>query len=172
MHIFDSGPDCISFRYGETKRVSVLAVPKSALILIAGVVWCAAGASVSYIGMPLLWGFGDTRLDLDALALVVFLVFYMFVFSRLVGRHSLRLRRDPSSHLPVWAFFDGRSYAVMAVMMGGGMWLRLSHAVPLWMIAFFYSGLGAALFSCGTRFLWVFARGDVTGRTSGPGDAR
>jgi hypothetical protein len=55
----------------------------------------------------------------------------------------------------------------MAVMMGGGMWLRLSHAVPLWMIAFFYSGLGLALFSCGTRFLWAYMRGDARSAPNG-----
>jgi len=156
----------------ENEAVGVATVPKNTLMLIAGLVWCAAGASVSSIGMPLLWRFGESRLDLDALALVVFLVFYQFVFARLVGRHSSRLRRDPALRLPVWAFFDGRSYAVMAIMMGGGMWLRLSHAVPLWMIAFFYSGLGAALFSCGTRFLWAFARGDVLAERNRARDAR
>jgi hypothetical protein len=29
------------------------------------------------------------------------------------------------------------------------------------MIAFFYSGLGVALFLCGVRFLGIFARKDV-----------
>jgi hypothetical protein len=33
--------------------------------------------------------------------------------------------------------------------------------VPDWAIAFFYSGLGVALFLCGVRFLGVFARKDV-----------
>jgi hypothetical protein len=47
------------------------------------------------------------------------------------------------------------------VMMGGGMALRLSHLMPDWMIAFFYSGLGVALFLCGVRFLAVFARKEV-----------
>jgi hypothetical protein len=49
----------------------------------------------------------------------------------------------------------------MAVMMGGGMALRLSHLMPDWMIAFFYSGLGVALFLCGVRFLGIFARKDM-----------
>ena len=49
----------------------------------------------------------------------------------------------------------------MAVMMGGGMALRLSHLMPDWMIAFFYSGLGVALVLCGIRFLGIFARKDV-----------
>jgi hypothetical protein len=49
----------------------------------------------------------------------------------------------------------------MAVMMGGGMALRLSHVMPDWMIAFFYTGLGVALLLCGVRFLGVFARKEV-----------
>jgi hypothetical protein len=49
----------------------------------------------------------------------------------------------------------------MAVMMGGGMALRLSHLMPDWMIAFFYSGLGVALFLCGVRFLGVFKSKEV-----------
>jgi len=63
--------------------------------------------------------------------------------------------------LPFWHFFNASSWAVMAVMMGGGMALRLSHLMPDWMIAFFYSGLGVPLFLCGVRFLGVFARKDV-----------
>jgi quinol-cytochrome oxidoreductase complex cytochrome b subunit len=42
--------------------------------------------------------------------------------------------------------------------------LRFSHLMPDWMIAFFYSGLGAALFLCGVLFLGVFARKDVLAR--------
>jgi hypothetical protein len=54
---------------------------------------------------------------------------------------------------------------VMAVMMGGGMALRFSHVMPDWMVAFFYSGLGVALFLCGVLFLGVFARKDVLALT-------
>ena len=49
----------------------------------------------------------------------------------------------------------------MAVMIGGGMALRLSHVMPDWVVAFFYSGLGVALFLGGICFLRVFARKDV-----------
>jgi len=72
-----------------------------------------------------------------------------------------RPARGPEDRLPFWNFFNASSWAVMAVMMGGGMALRLSHVMPDWMIAFFYSGLGLALFLCGVRFLGVFARKDV-----------
>ena len=102
----------------------------------------------------------------DLSAVVIFLVFYIFIFSRLVTKHSGRIRSENRDRLPFWSFFDRSSYIIMAIMMGGGMALRLSHMVPEWMIAFFYSGLGIALFACGVRFLGVFWRKDVLLATS------
>jgi hypothetical protein len=139
----------------------LVAIPKNVLILFAGLVWCIAGAMVCKIGLPLLWSFRWTRLILYPLAGVVFLIFYFLIFSRLVIKHTERIRQRPEPRLPFWNFFDASSYVVMVIMMAGGMWLRLSHIVPNWMIAFFYSGLGIALFSCGVRFLGVFSRKDV-----------
>jgi hypothetical protein len=138
-----------------------VAIPKNGLMLIAGVVWCLAGAMVSGIGIPLLWEFGFTQEMLYPLAVGVFLIFYFLIFSRLVVKHTERIRERPEPRLPFWNFFDASSFMVMAIMMAGGMWLRLSRIVPNWMIAFFYSGLGVALFFCGIRFLGVFYRKDV-----------
>jgi len=144
--------------------VSVLHRPKNQLMLIAGLVWCAAGAMVCVIGLPLEFSLAPSHLVLVPLAVVIFLTFYFFVFSRLVRKHTSRIRARTEDRLPVWNFFNASSWAVMAVMMGGGMALRLSHLMPDWMIAFFYSGLGAALFLCGVLFLGVFARKDVLSR--------
>ncbi len=136
-------------------------IPKNQLMLIAGLVWCAAGAMVSIIGLPLEFGLAPAHLVLLPLAGVIFLVFYLFIFSPLVRKHTGRIRARSEDRLPFWQFFNASSWVVMAVMMGGGMALRLSHLMPDWMIAFFYSGLGVALFLCGVRFLAVFARKDV-----------
>ena len=141
--------------------MSVVHIPRNNLMLIAGLVWCAAGAMVCMIGLPLEFGLAPSRLALLPLAVVVFLAFYSFVFSRLVRKHTDRVRRRAEDRLPFWHFFNASSWAVMAVMMGGGMALRLSHLMPDWVIAFFYSGLGIALFLCGVRFLGVFVRKDV-----------
>ena len=138
-----------------------VAIPKNKLMFIAGMVWCVAGAMVSGIGLPLLWNLGFTQLVLYPFAAVIFLIFYFLIFSRLVVKHTQRIRQRPEQRLPFWNFFDTSSYIVMVIMMAGGMWLRLAHAVPNWMIAFFYSGLGVALFFCGVRFLTVFSRKDV-----------
>lgn len=144
--------------------MSILHRPKNQLMLIAGLVWCAAGAMVSMIGLPLELGLAPSHLILVPLALVIFLAFYFLVFSRLVRKHTNRIRARTEDRLPVWNFFNASSWVVMAVMMGGGMALRFTHLMPDWMIAFFYSGLGAALFLCGVLFLGVFARKDVLAR--------
>jgi small-conductance mechanosensitive channel len=143
------------------KIACVVTVPKNHLVLIAGLVWCLAGTMVCVIGLPLELGLAPSNLVLFPLAVVIFLAFYVFVFSRLVRKHTGRIRARPEERLPVWNFFNASSWAVMAVMMGGGMALRLSHLMPDWMIAFFYSGLGVALVLCGIRFLGIFARKDV-----------
>jgi hypothetical protein len=141
--------------------VDLVTVPKNRLMLIAGLVWCAAGAMVCVIGLPLELGLAPSQVILIPLAVAIFLLFYVFVFSPLVRKHTGRIRARPEDRLPFWHFFNASSWAVMALMMGGGMALRLSHLMPDSAIAFFYSGLGIALFLCGVRFLGVFARRDV-----------
>ncbi len=136
-------------------------VPKNYLMLIAGLVWCVAGAIVTLVGVPLEFQLAPEHLLLVPLAVVVFLAFYSLVFSRLVRKHTSRIRSREEERLPFWQFFNGPSWAVMAGMMAGGMALRLSHVIPDWVIAFFYTGLGVALFLCGVQFLGVFARRDV-----------
>ena len=135
-----------------------LHVPKNLLILIAGLVWCVAGAMVCLVGLPLLFRLDPLDPALLPLAVVIFFVFYLFVFSRLVHKHTDRIRGRSEERLPVWHFFNASSWIVMFVMMGGGMALRLSHTAPDWFIAFFYSGLGVALFLCGLRFVDVYRR--------------
>jgi hypothetical protein len=141
--------------------VRFLMVPKNRLLLIAGLVWCAAGTMVSVVGLPLEITLAPEHVILLPLAAGIFLLFYFLVFSRLVLKHTRRIRERPEARLPVWTFFDTSSWVVMAVMMGGGMALRMSHLAPDWAIAFFYSGLGIALFLCGVRFVGVFAGRDV-----------
>jgi hypothetical protein len=143
------------------RSVHVVHLPKNQLMLIAGLVWCAAGAMVCLVGLPLEFRLAPSDEILLPLAAVIFLAFYFLVFSRLVRKHTGRIRARVEDRLPFWHVFNASSWAAMAVMMGGGMALRLAHVMPDPMIAFFYSGLGLALFLCGVRFLGAFVRKDV-----------
>jgi hypothetical protein len=136
-------------------------LPKNQLVLLAGIVWCVAGTMVCLVGLPLQLTLAQRHLVLVPLAASVFVVFYRFVFSRLVVKHTHRIRARTEERLPWWQFFNRSSWAVMGVMMAGGLVLRHSHVMPDWMIAFFYTGLGIALFLCGVRFLGAFVRRDV-----------
>ena len=49
-------------------------------------------------------------------------------------------------------FFDGKAFVIMAVMMSGGIGLRVSGLVPERFIAAFYTGLGASLLLAGLLF--------------------
>lgn len=129
-----------------------LKVERKQLLLIAGLVWTLAGFMVARLGMVALvrehW-----RWYLILGALMVMLIFYLLIFSHLVYRHERRIRSYAEAYQPFWRFFDLKSYLFVVVMMGGGILARRLGLVPVWFMAFFYTGLGIALFSCGLRFL-------------------
>lgn len=136
---------------------------KHNLIVVAGVVWMAAGANVAVLGARAATGLSGTALAV-AVALVVgavatFLAFHT-MFSRLVTRNSRRIRAlEGDRHSPL-RFFDARGYATMAVMMSLGIGMRAAGIFPDWFVAFFYTGLGLALALAGVSFLLHRARGE------------
>ena len=85
--------------------------------------------------------------------LVIFVLFHIFVFTKMVGKHASRIRGYEEDKTHVFKFFDKKGYIMMAVMMGGGIALRASGIAPEWFIAFFYTGLGAALAVAGVSFV-------------------
>jgi len=127
--------------------VHVVHIPKNHLMLIAGLVWCAAGAMVCMIGLPMEFGLAPSHLILFPLAVVIFLVFYFLVFSRLVAKAHWSNPRAGGGSAPLLALLQRLVLGGNGVMMGGGLALRLSHLMPDWMIAFFYTGSAWRSFS-------------------------
>ena len=72
-------------------------------------------------------------------------MFQIFVFGRLVKKHTGRIGAYTEERHFFLKFFDVRSFAIMAVMMTGGIGLRASGLAPERFIAVFYTGLGASL---------------------------
>lgn len=127
---------------------------KENLITIAGVVWALAGINIAALGIAALLHFsGWPLVAVIAGAVIVYLLFHAKIFSPLVGKHAQRIRASKSDKLPFWRFFDAKGYVMMAIMMGGGIALRASGLVPVWFIAFFYTGIGTALLVAGLSFL-------------------
>lgn len=137
--------------------MSLFIIKRKYLLLIAGVVWSLAGTMVIKTGFPMIPQSENIPLTLFG-GLIIFLVFYLLIFSKLVYKHEHRIRMYDRERLPFWLFFDIKSYLFVVVMMGGGTLLRKLELIPHWFIAFFYPGLGIALFACGVRFIVRFFR--------------
>lgn len=125
-------------------------VKKNTLLLLACLVWAAAGLNILRIGV-LAYPAYVTAWNL-VLSALVFGVFQRFVFRRLVKKHTQRIHGYGETRQFFLKFFDGKAFAMMAVMMTGGIALRMSGAAPEQFIAVFYSGLGGALLLAGVLF--------------------
>lgn len=125
-------------------------IKKSTLLLIACIVWAAAGFNILRIGIieypPYV-----TPLNI-ILSVVVFSVFQIFIFGKLVNKHTHRIVSYEEELHFFMKFFDVKSFIIMAVMMSGGIWLRSTSSVSPRFIAVFYSGLGASLLLAGILF--------------------
>ena len=124
-------------------------VKRNTLLLLACLVWSAAGFNILRIGLAA-YSARLTALNL----LLTGAVFFLFrrLFGRLVKKHTARIHSYPEQRHFFLKFFDRKAFIVMAVMMTGGIGLRASGLAPEGFIAVFYTGLGAALLLAGLLF--------------------
>ena len=133
-----------------------LQVHKNTLILIAGIVWAIAGFNIVRIGLIAYQGnFTWWR---GLLSIAVYAAFQVFIFGKMVKKHTDRILQYEEVRQNFFRFFDAKSYLIMAFMMTLGIGLRVSGLVPNTFIAFFYTGLGASLLTAGVLFLISYAR--------------
>lgn len=125
-------------------------VKRNTLLLLACLVWSAAGFNILRIGLMAYPAYRTVGNYL--LSALVFAVFQVFIFGKLVKKHTARIGAYREEHHFFLKFFDGRSFAIMAFMMTGGIALRSSGLAPEQFIAFFYTGLGASLLLAGLLF--------------------
>lgn len=125
-------------------------VKRNTLLLLACLVWSAAGFNILRIGLVAYPAYCNVLNGL--LSALVFAVFARFIFGKLVKKHTERVHSYSEERHFFLKFFDGKSFAVMAFMMTGGIVLRVSGLAPERFIAVFYTGLGAALLLAGVLF--------------------
>lgn len=135
-------------------------VKKETLLLIACLVWGAAGYNVLRIGI-LSYSPYVTAWNI-LLSVLVFIVFEKFIFGKLVTKHTARIHRYTENRQFFLKFFDVKSFIIMAVMMGGGIGIRASGIASEHFIAVFYSGLGAALLLAGILFGFNYGKTVLT----------
>lgn len=125
-------------------------VKRNTLLLLACLVWSAAGFNILRIG---LMSYPSHRSVLNfLLSAVVFAVFQVLIFGKLVKKHTARISGYEEERHFFLKFFDKKAFAIMAVMMSGGIGLRASGLAPEQFIAVFYTGLGASLLLAGLLF--------------------
>lgn len=125
-------------------------VKRNTLLLFACLVWSAAGFNILRIGL-LAYPAYFTVLNC-LLSVLVFVVFQRFIFGKLVKKHTARISGYLDERHFFLKFFDKKAFAIMAVMMTGGIGLRVSGLAPERFIAVFYTGLGASLLLAGLLF--------------------
>lgn len=127
-------------------------VPKSILLLIAGIMWIGIGIMLD--GFSYSW----LRLETQAhalLALVVgfvcALVIHHFGFLRIVDRNLARILPMKGRRC-VFSFMPWKSYILIAIMVMLGLFLRHS-SIPKLYLAVLYTGIGTALILSSVRYL-------------------
>lgn len=129
-------------------------VSKRILILIAGIIWMCAGFNVARLGV-LSYLLIDVYWYYFLFSGITFLLFGAMFF-RMTRKHIKRIHSYEEAYRPFWNFFDVKSYIIMIIMMGGGIGLRAAGIFPDVFVAFFYTGLGCALFLAGVLFAIEF----------------
>ncbi len=127
---------------------------KNKLFILAGIVWCFAGFMVSRIGIRAF--INKNSILIIVLAIIIYMLFHLRVFTKLVKKHESRIMTNSLLRLPWYHFFDKQGYIVMVCMITFGIVLRKSNIMPQSFFAFFYTGLGLALFTSGLHFLYLF----------------
>lgn len=131
-------------------------VSKNTLLLIACFVWCFAGFNILKIGII---AYSNFLSPINfALSLAVFAIFQVFIFGKLVKKHTARINAYKENKQFFLNFFDIKSFIIMAFMMTFGILLRASNIAPEQFIAVFYTGLGSALTLAGLLFGYQFAK--------------
>lgn len=125
-------------------------VKRNTLLLLACLVWSAAGFNILRIGL-IVYPAYLTVLNF-LLSVLAFAVFQKFIFGKLVKKHTARINAYTEDRHFFLKFFDGKAFAIMAVMMTVGIGLRASGLAPERFIAVFYTGLGASLLLAGLLF--------------------
>lgn len=128
-------------------------VPKRALLIIAGIVWLIAGFNVARLGI-IAYQMIEKEWYHYLLTVIIFLLFGAMFF-RMSKKHTIRIK-GYEKYRPFWNFFDLKAYIIMAIMMSGGIGLRVAGVFPDVFVAFFYTGLGCALALAGVVFVANF----------------
>ncbi len=130
------------------------AVEKRTLLLIAGCAWSIAGGILLSRGLISLIRLNDHLVLEISGGLFFGALFYIFLFTRISGKHILRINMIRVEHPCFFSFFNFKSYAMMAVMIIGGITLRKLDVINPDFLYSFYLAMGIPLLVSAYRFFY------------------
>lgn len=128
-------------------------VSRQVLLITAGIVWVIAGANILRIGIVTWTDSSQDWLFKLGEAIIVFLLFFVFVFKKLYYKHTQRIERKKKEKNCPFSFFDVKGWIIMVAMISLGITIRTLHLLPDRFISVFYTGLSTALILTGFLFL-------------------
>lgn len=135
-----------------------LYVSRRTLLLFAGTLWIIAGINVLSIGINAWINTDYPSFTIKLIsALIVFCIFLFAIFKPLHKKYSLRIQNMEDTNHPL-SFFNAKGWGIMFFMITLGICVRKFNLMPEYFIAFFYTGLAAALTITGVLFINSFFR--------------
>lgn len=125
-------------------------VKKITLLLVVSIIWFVASVNVIFLGIKTL-KYQITIYGL-VIAAVVFTLFFKFIFSKMVVKHTVRILGCENESIEIYKFFDAKSYLIMIFMITFGVTLRKLNIIPNLWLGSVYLGIGSALLSASVGF--------------------
>ncbi|MGQ9846799.1 MAG: hypothetical protein ACUVQP_04765 [Bacteroidales bacterium] len=126
------------------------AVPKKALLAIAGIMWCCVGIMLTSLAAHWLFLYNGNSWLFVVTGLLIALLVHHFEFLKLVDKNLERISKLPQKPC-VFSFISLKSYILIIVMISMGMFLRHS-SLPKQYLSIVYIGIGVALFLSSIRY--------------------
>jgi len=133
-------------------------VPKRTLLLIAGCAWSIAGGILISRSLIHLIGVNHLLAMELGIGIVFGSFFYLLLFARISKKHITRINLIGIDNPCFFSFFNFRSYLLMAIMISGGITLRLSGLVNPEIIYTFFLCMGIPLLVSAWRFFYSYAK--------------
>jgi hypothetical protein len=129
-------------------------IPKRYLLFVAAFMWTFAGGMLFFRGFSMLLLFPRLLWLKILISVVVGLIFYILLFSKISLKHTRRIIRMQIERPCAFSFFNFRSYLMMALMIGMGITLRTTGIVPLEYLSVLYVTMGIPLTMSAFRFYY------------------
>jgi hypothetical protein len=133
-------------------------VHKRTLLLVAGCAWSIAGGILISRSLIHLIGVNHFLAMEIGLGILFGSVFYLLLFAKISKKHITRINLIRIDNPCFFSFFNFRSYLLMAIMIGGGITLRLSGLVNQEIIYTFFLCMGIPLLISAWRFFYSYAQ--------------